>query len=125
MFIFAANLTWLTQKSDLMVSVSNISYFIGGRPLYQGASMFIKPDDKIGLIGLNGRGKSTLLRIINGDLKVDEGSISKSKDCTIGFLNQDLLSYQSPRPAFHRMGGELFTKLRWSRCHCFARPAVY
>ncbi len=57
--------------------------------------MFIKPDDKIGLIGLNGRGKTTLLRIINGDLKVDEGSISKSKDCTIGFLNQDLLSYQS------------------------------
>jgi ATP-binding cassette subfamily F protein 3 len=78
-----------------MVSVSNISYFIGGRPLYQNASMFIKPDDKIGLIGLNGRGKSTLLKIINGDLRVDEGSISKAKDCTIGFLNQDLLSYQS------------------------------
>lgn len=78
-----------------MVSVSNISYFIGGRPLYQSASMFIKPDDKIGLIGLNGRGKSTLLKIINGDLKVDEGSVSKSKDCTVGFLNQDLLSYQS------------------------------
>ena len=78
-----------------MVSVSNISYFIGGRPLYQNASMFIKPDDKIGLIGLNGRGKSTLLKIIYGELKVDEGSISKSKDCTIGFLNQDLLSYQS------------------------------
>ncbi len=57
--------------------------------------MFVKEDDKIGLIGLNGRGKSTLLKIINGDLKVDEGSISKSKDCTIGFLNQDLLSYQS------------------------------
>jgi len=78
-----------------MVSVSNISYFIGGRPLYQNASMFIKPDDKIGLIGLNGRGKSTLLKIIYGELRVDEGSISKSKDCTIGFLNQDLLSYQS------------------------------
>ncbi len=78
-----------------MVSVSNISYFIGGRPLYQNASMFVKEGDKIGLIGLNGRGKSTLLKIINGDLKVDEGSISKSKDCTIGFLNQDLLSYQS------------------------------
>ena len=63
--------------------------------MYQNASMFIKPDDKIGLIGLNGRGKSTLLKIINGDLRVDEGSISKAKDCTIGFLNQDLLSYQS------------------------------
>lgn len=57
--------------------------------------MFIKPKDKIGLIGLNGRGKSTLLKIINGDLKLDSGSISKSGDCTIGFLNQDLLSYQT------------------------------
>src|SRR6478736_957385 len=78
-----------------MVSVSNISYFIGGRPLYENASMFIKPDDKIGLIGLNGRGKSTLLKILNGDLRVTEGTISKAKDCTIGFLNQDLLSYQT------------------------------
>lgn len=57
--------------------------------------MFIRPDDKIGLIGLNGRGKSTLLKIINGDLSINAGSISKAKDCTIGFLNQDLLSYQT------------------------------
>jgi ATP-binding cassette, subfamily F, member 3 len=78
-----------------MISISNISYFIGGRALYQNASMFIKPDDKIGLIGLNGRGKSTLLKIINSELKIDSGSISKAKDCTIGFLNQDLLSYQT------------------------------
>ncbi|MEO5979222.1 MAG: ribosomal protection-like ABC-F family protein [Chryseolinea sp.] len=78
-----------------MVSVSNISYFIGGRPLYENASMFIKPKDKIGLIGLNGRGKSTLLKIINGELRLDAGTISKSGDCTIGFLNQDLLSYQT------------------------------
>jgi ATP-binding cassette subfamily F protein 3 len=57
--------------------------------------MFIKPNDKIGLIGLNGRGKSTLLKIIYGEYQIDAGSISKAKDCTIGFLNQDLLSYQS------------------------------
>lgn len=78
-----------------MVSISNISYYIGGRALYENASMFVKPKDKIGLIGLNGRGKSTLLRIIAGEYKVDSGSISKSNDCTIGFLNQDLLSYQT------------------------------
>ena len=78
-----------------MISVNNISYFIGGRALYQNASMFVRPEDKIGLIGLNGRGKSTLLKIINGDYRIDEGTISKAKDCTIGFLNQDLLSYQS------------------------------
>ena len=78
-----------------MISITNLSYYIGGRPLYENASMFIKPKDKIGLIGLNGRGKSTLLKLISGEYKPDGGSISKSNDCTIGFLNQDLLSYQS------------------------------
>jgi ATP-binding cassette, subfamily F, member 3 len=78
-----------------MISITNLSYFIGGRALYENANMFIKPNDKIGLIGLNGRGKSTLLKIINGEYTIDNGAISKSNDCTIGFLNQDLLSYQS------------------------------
>jgi ATP-binding cassette subfamily F protein 3 len=78
-----------------MVSVDKISYYIGGRALYENASMFVRPEDKIGLIGLNGRGKSTLLRIINGEYRIDAGTISKSKDCTVGFLNQDLLSYQT------------------------------
>ncbi len=57
--------------------------------------MFVKPDDKIGLIGLNGTGKSTLLKIINGEYSLDQGTISMGKECTIGFLNQDLLSYQT------------------------------
>ncbi|HRJ28411.1 MAG TPA: ABC-F family ATP-binding cassette domain-containing protein [Cyclobacteriaceae bacterium] len=78
-----------------MISITNLSYFIGGRALYENANMFIKPKDKIGLIGLNGRGKSTLLKLINGELTPDSGSISKSNECTLGFLNQDLLSYQT------------------------------
>jgi ATP-binding cassette, subfamily F, member 3 len=72
-----------------------MSYFIGGRALYENASLHIKPKDKIGLVGLNGTGKSTLLKIINGDYQPSSGEVQKSKDCTIGFLNQDLLSYQS------------------------------
>ncbi|WP_439557430.1 ribosomal protection-like ABC-F family protein [Dyadobacter sp.] len=78
-----------------MIAITNISYFLGDRALYDGASLHIKPKQKIGLIGLNGTGKSTLLRMINGEFQPDEGHISKSGDCTIGFLNQDLLSYQS------------------------------
>ncbi len=78
-----------------MISITNLSYFIGGRALYENANMFIKPKDKIGLIGLNGRGKSTLLKLITGEYKPDGGSISMSNDCTLGFLNQDLLSYQT------------------------------
>lgn len=78
-----------------MLSVNNLSYYIGGRALYENASMFVRPKDKIGLIGLNGRGKSTLLRLINNEYSADGGSISKSNECTIGFLNQDLLSFQT------------------------------
>jgi ATP-binding cassette subfamily F protein 3 len=81
-----------------MLSISNLTYYIGGRPLFEDASLHVRPKDRIGLIGLNGRGKSTLLRLINGDMKYDGGSISKSNDCTLGFLNQDQLSYSSERP---------------------------
>lgn len=78
-----------------MLSINNLSFYFGSRPMYDGANLHIKPKDKIGLIGANGTGKSTLLRIIDGEYQPDGGSISKSGDCTIGFLNQDLLSYQS------------------------------
>ncbi len=78
-----------------MLSISNLSYFIGDRPIYDEASLHIKPKDKIGLIGLNGTGKTTLLRIINGEYSIDGGTVSKSNDCSIGYLNQDLLSFQS------------------------------
>jgi len=78
-----------------MLSVQNLSYFIGGRALFENASLHIKPKDKIGLIGLNGKGKSTLLRLIDGEYLPDDGDISKSKECSLGFLNQDLLSYQT------------------------------
>ncbi len=78
-----------------MLSISNLSYFIGGRALYENANLHIKPKDKIGLVGQNGTGKSTLLKIIYGDYLPTTGEVQKAKDCTIGFLNQDLLSYQS------------------------------
>ena len=76
-----------------MIAINNLCYLIGGRVLFENASLHIKPKDKIGLIGLNGKGKSTLLRMINGEFSPTSGKITKSKGCTIGFLNQDLLSY--------------------------------
>ncbi|MBD2753096.1 ABC-F family ATP-binding cassette domain-containing protein [Spirosoma validum] len=78
-----------------MISITNLSYYLGSRALYENASLHIKPNQKIGLIGLNGTGKSTLLRIINGEYQADGGTISKAGDVTLGFLNQDLLSYQT------------------------------
>jgi len=78
-----------------MLVLNNISFEFGSRYLYKDASWHIKPNEKIGLIGANGTGKSTLLRIIAGEYKVSEGNITRRKDLVIGFLNQDLLSYQT------------------------------
>lgn len=78
-----------------MIDITNLSYYLGDRALYDEASLFIGPKDKIGLIGLNGTGKSTLLKMMVGDTQPSGGKISMSKDTTIGFLNQDLLSFQT------------------------------
>ncbi|MBX9890328.1 MAG: ATP-binding cassette domain-containing protein [Amoebophilaceae bacterium] len=78
-----------------MITISDLTYHLGKRTLYDAASLHINSKDKIGLIGPNGAGKSTVLNIITGHLKPDEGKITKEKECSIGFLNQDLLSYHS------------------------------
>jgi len=78
-----------------MIAINDISFYFGSRIMYENASLHIKPKDKMGLIGANGTGKSTLLRLITGEYQPDAGNISKSNDCTLGFLNQDLLSYDT------------------------------
>ncbi len=78
-----------------MIALNNIGFEFGGRYLYRNANWHIKPNQRIGLIGMNGTGKSTLLRVINGEFQLSEGSISKPRDLTIGFLNQDQLSFDT------------------------------
>lgn len=80
-----------------MLSLNKISFEFGGRYLYKDATWQINPGDKVGLIGANGTGKSTLLRLINGEYSLESGSITKLKNLSIGFLNQDLLSYDSEK----------------------------
>lgn len=78
-----------------MLSISNLSFYYGSRAIYDDLSFHVKPKDRIGLIGANGAGKSTLLKLIAGNYTPDGGDISKAKECSIGFLNQDLLSYET------------------------------
>ncbi|WP_053404062.1 ABC-F family ATP-binding cassette domain-containing protein [Persicobacter sp. CCB-QB2] len=84
-----------------MLAINNLTYYIGGRPIYFEASLHVKPKNKIALIGANGAGKSTLLRIIAGEYTPDEGDVTKSKETSIGYLNQDLLSFQSDDSILH------------------------
>ena len=79
----------------MLVSLQNISFFFGSRAILEDASWQIDTGQRIGLVGPNGAGKSTLLRLITGAYKVDAGTINKPKDVTIGFFNQDLLSFST------------------------------
>ena len=78
-----------------MFVLQEITLEFGSRVLFGDLSWHIKPNEKIGLIGANGTGKSTLLRVISGEYSPTSGNISKRNDLIIGFLNQDLLSYLS------------------------------
>jgi len=75
--------------------LNNISFEFGSRVLFEETSWHINPGEKIGLIGPNGSGKSTLLRVIAKEYSTTSGNVSHQNDLTIGFLNQDLLSYQT------------------------------
>jgi ATP-binding cassette subfamily F protein 3 len=77
--------------------LNDITFEFGSRILFSELSWHIRPQEKIGLIGANGTGKSTLLRIISGEYTPTSGNISKRNDLIIGFLNQDLLSYLSDK----------------------------
>ncbi|HVB02326.1 MAG TPA: ABC-F family ATP-binding cassette domain-containing protein [Chitinophagaceae bacterium] len=79
----------------MLISLQNIHFEYGARVIVADASWPIMPGERIGLIGLNGTGKSTLLHIINGDYRVSAGSVDRAKNLTIGFFNQDLLSLET------------------------------
>src|SRR5260221_14615329 len=72
-----------------MLTVSDITYRIGGRTLLEGASVQINAGWKVGLIGRNGTGKSTLLDLMRGVLQPDGGEIALQKNARIGFLAQE------------------------------------
>lgn len=84
-----------------MLVLNNISFEFGARYLYKDTSWHIKPNEKYGLIGANGTGKSTLLRIITGEYSLSGGELAGRKNLSIGFLNQDLLSYESENNILH------------------------
>ena len=73
-----------------MLNLTNITVSFGGRDLYKNISFQINPKDKIGVVGKNGAGKSTMLKLITGEQKANSGSINTTNSLTIGYLPQEL-----------------------------------
>ncbi|MCA0870053.1 ABC-F family ATP-binding cassette domain-containing protein [Seohaeicola saemankumensis] len=72
-----------------MLRIENITYAVEGRPLFEGASATIPTGHKVGLVGRNGTGKTTLFRLIRGELALESGSISLPSQARIGGVAQE------------------------------------
>jgi ATP-binding cassette subfamily F protein 3 len=72
-----------------MLHINDLSYRIQGRPLFEQATAAIPDGHKVGLVGRNGTGKTTLLRLIAGEIHPDDGSISFPKNATIAHVSQE------------------------------------
>lgn len=79
----------------MLLALNNVSFSFGARPMLSEANWQIGEGERIGLIGPNGAGKSTLLRLIMGEYSIEGGNIQRANDTTIGFFNQDLLSFST------------------------------
>lgn len=75
-----------------MISVNDIAVQFSGHTLFKGVSFVINPEDKIALMGKNGAGKSTMMKIIAGIDKPTKGSVQFPKDAVIAYLPQHLLT---------------------------------
>ena len=79
----------------MLLGLQNVTFEFGARVIVEDATWHIQPNERIGLIGYNGTGKSTLLKVFTGQYMPSAGTVEKSRDTTIGFLHQDLLSFDT------------------------------
>ncbi len=79
----------------MLAGLQNVTFEFGARVIVKDATWHIQPNERIGLIGYNGTGKSTLLKLLTGGFTPSKGTVEKSRDTSIGYLHQDLLSFDT------------------------------
>jgi len=79
----------------MLLGLQNVTFEFGARVIVEDATWHIQPNERIGLIGYNGTGKSTLLKVLTSQFTPNLGTVEKGRETTIGFLHQDLLSFDT------------------------------
>jgi ATP-binding cassette subfamily F protein 3 len=78
----------------MLAGFTNLTFEFGARTIVRNATWHIQPGERIGLIGYNGTGKSTLLKVLVGEYSPSAGLVERGKNVSIGYLHQDLLSQE-------------------------------
>ena len=73
----------------MLLSAEHLSINFGSRQLLQDVNFYLNDGDKVGVIGINGTGKSTFLKVLSGALEPDEGRISRNPNVQISYLSQN------------------------------------
>jgi ATP-binding cassette subfamily F protein 3 len=73
-----------------MLNIQNMTFLQGGQPLFQQVNLQVFANQRIGLVGQNGCGKSTLFRLIRGELHADSGEVSLQSGKTLAFVEQEI-----------------------------------
>jgi ATP-binding cassette subfamily F protein 3 len=81
--------------NTMLAGLQNVTFDFGARTIVRDATWHIHPYERIGLIGYNGTGKSTLLKLFAGEYLPSAGTVERSRSTSIGYLHQDLLSFDT------------------------------
>ena len=79
----------------MLAGLQDVTFEFGARTILKDATWHIQPNERIGLIGYNGTGKSTILKLLVGEYAPSGGSVERSRSMQIGYLHQDLLSFDT------------------------------
>ena len=93
-----------------MLNIHNLSVSFGGSYLFEEVTFRLGSGDRVGLVGKNGAGKSTMLKILAGDFKPDSGTIATEKEVQMGFLRQDI-DFEAGRTVLEE-AYEAFTEIK-------------
>ncbi|HRB22952.1 MAG TPA: ATP-binding cassette domain-containing protein [Ferruginibacter sp.] len=79
----------------MLLGLQDVTFEFGARTIVENATWHIQPNERIGLIGYNGTGKSTLLKVLTHQFSPSKGTVEKGRETTVGFLHQDLLGFDT------------------------------
>ena len=72
-----------------LIQLNNLNKFYGATPILRDINITIQAGEKWGLVGRNGCGKTTLMKILTGEEDFDSGELHLAQNCRIGYLKQD------------------------------------